>query len=172
MAQKKISIRRLTFTAMLFAVALVLSFFESALPLSGILPPGVKPGLSNIVTMYCLFFVGAPSAFTLALLKGFFVFLTRGATAGLLSTAGGLFSVLAMLLFLRLLPAFSRYTVSVVGAVCHNIAQIFVTRLLFGNTMVYGYLPILLLSGVAMGLVTGVILRAVYPALSRISGQK
>jgi len=168
MAKRSFSVHRLTFTAMLFAAALVLSFFEGILPLAGVLPPGVKPGLSNIVTMYCLFFLGAPSAFTVALLKGFFVFLTRGATAGLLSTAGGLFSVLMMLLILRLLPSFSKYTVSLIGAVCHNIGQLVVTRFLFGNAMVYGYLPILLISGVVMGLVTGIILRAIYPALQRI----
>lgn len=53
------------------------------------LPPGVKPGLANIVVMYALFFLGRGQALTLVLLKSFFAMLTRGPSAGALSLAGG-----------------------------------------------------------------------------------
>ena len=43
--------------------------------------PGVKLGLANVVVMYALFFLGRGSAFTLVLLKSFFVLLTRGAVS-------------------------------------------------------------------------------------------
>ena len=52
---------------LLFAVAVVLSYIEGMVTIPG-LPPGIKLGLSNIVTMYCVFFLGVPSAYTLAIL--------------------------------------------------------------------------------------------------------
>ena len=79
--------------ALLFAAAMALSWLEGLLP-AFVPVPGIKLGLSNVVTMYTLFFVGWPSAVVLAVLKGGFEMLTRGLTAGLLSAAGGLLSVL------------------------------------------------------------------------------
>ena len=88
--------RQVALSGLLFALAMALSFMESAItPLLGLIP-GVKIGLANIVVMYALFFMGFPQALTLTVLKAFFVGLTRGATAGLLSLSGGLVSVLVM----------------------------------------------------------------------------
>lgn len=68
--------RRVALMGLLFALSVVLSFLEGTLtPLLG-LPPGVKLGLANVVVMYALFFLGRGSAFTLVLLKSFFVLLT------------------------------------------------------------------------------------------------
>ena len=50
---------------LLFATAVVLSYIEGMVSVPG-LPPGVKLGLSNIVTMYCVFFLGVSNAYTLA----------------------------------------------------------------------------------------------------------
>ena len=86
---------------LLFAVAVVLSYIEGMVTIPG-LPPGIKLGLSNIVTMYCVFFLGVPSAYTLAILKALSVLLMRGPTGALLSLLGGLVSVTVMLLLLRL----------------------------------------------------------------------
>ena len=88
--------RQVALSGLLFALAMALSFMESAItPLLGLIP-GVKIGLANIVVMYALFFMGFPQALTLTVLKAFFVALTRGVTAGLLSLSGGLVSVLVM----------------------------------------------------------------------------
>lgn len=95
--------RRVALMGLLFALSVVLSFLEGTLtPLLG-LPPGVKLGLANVVVMYALFFLGRGSAFTLVLLKSFFVLLTRGAMAGALSLGGGLLSlgVMAVLCLFR-----------------------------------------------------------------------
>ena len=81
---------------LLFALALALSFFESTL--SGWIPvPGIKLGLSNIVTMYCLFCLGWREAYTLTALKSLFVLLVRGMVGAALSLSGGLLSVTVML---------------------------------------------------------------------------
>ncbi|MFA9381059.1 MAG: Gx transporter family protein, partial [Acetanaerobacterium sp.] len=137
------------------------------IPIGGFLPAGVKPGLSNIITMYAVFFMGYGEAFSIAVLKSLFVLLTRGATAAFLSASGGLFSVLVMLLLLLPKRKLSYLSISVFGSVTHNLAQLAAVSLILGNDALF-YAPVLVISGVAMGVVTGMLLRAVLPALGRL----
>jgi len=131
--------------------------------------PGVKLGLSNIVVMYCMAFMGFPAAAQLTLLKGFFAFLTRGATAGFLATMGGMFSIIIMFVLMKLLKdKVNYYTLSVFGALFHNIGQLTGVSLIFGTAFAMGYFPVLAVSAVIMGLVTGAVLTVVIPALNKI----
>ena len=159
--------RTIAFMGLLIALAVTLSYIEGLVP-SFIPVPGIKLGLSNIVTMYCLFFVNAPSAVLLAVLKSCFVLLTRGVTAGALSLAGGLLSVGAMALVTALRA--SKGLASVTGAVMHNVGQLAAAWLLLGTPTVFYYTPVLVISGVVMGIVTASALRLLLPALERIRG--
>lgn len=161
---------RLTLTALFLAMTLVLSYVEHLLPALPFLPPGVKLGLSHIIIMYCLFVIGSPSALLLAILKSLFVFLTRGLIAGLLSALGGLFSLLIMSLLVRLHKKLSYTFLSIIGAISHNIGQLIGASLLISHSVLLYYLPVLLISGLIMGLITGTLLRVVMPALHRING--
>ncbi|RGX56458.1 MULTISPECIES: Gx transporter family protein [Anaerotruncus] len=158
---------RVALLGLLFALSMVLSFVESGF--AGLIPiPGIKPGLSNIVTMYCLFCLGRREAYTLALLKSFFVFLTRGAVGAAMSLAGGLLSVSVMLILLLFgEKKFSDTFLSVCGGVSHNVGQILMAMLVLGSTAVVYYLPVLMISGVAMGVITGMLLRYLMPHLNR-----
>ena len=158
---------RVALLGLLFALSIVLSFVESGF--AGLIPiPGIKPGLSNIVTMYCLFCLGRREAYTLALLKSFFVFLTRGAVGAAMSLAGGLLSVSVMLILLLFgEKKFSDTFLSVCGGVSHNVGQILMAMLVLGSTAVVYYLPVLMISGVAMGVITGMLLRYLMPHLNR-----
>ena len=100
-------VKRLALMGLLFALAMALSFLESLLPALPMLPPGIRLGLSNIVTMYALFVLGPVSGYTIAVLKSLFVLLTRGAVAAAMSASGGIASVTVMLL-LSLLPGIRR----------------------------------------------------------------
>ncbi len=159
--------KKVAFLGLLFALALVLSVVEAAIPVSGILPMGVKPGLSNIVTMYAVFYMGYGEAFSIAILKSLFVFITRGAVAALMSVSGGVFSVLVM--FLLLLPKrkLSYLVISVSGSIVHNLAQLTAASFLLGKDALY-YTPVLVISGALMGVLTGLLLRSVLPALGRL----
>lgn len=161
--------RRVAFLGLMFALAMVLSVLEWMLPVLPGLPPGIKLGLSNIVTMYALFFLGISDSFLLAVLKSLFVFLTRGAVAGLLSGAGGLLSVCVMLVGIKLSRHTIPYTlISVCGGIFHNLGQLLMVALLMGSTIALYYLPVMLLSGFGMGLVTGILLRTLLPHLKRL----
>lgn len=156
---------RIALMGLLFALALVLSVAEDVLTPSGLMA-GMKLGLSNIVTMYCLFFLGVPSAAALVLLKSLFALLTRGATAALLAGCGGAFSVLLMFLLLHLSGGKASFLLlSVCGAVGHNMAQLAAACFLMQTALTVYYLPVLLLSGIAAGVLTGILLRVILPAL-------
>ncbi len=160
--------KRTVFLALLFAIAILLSFVENILPPPIPTVPGLKFGLSNIIVMYALLFLGYRSALALALLKGFFAFGSRGAMAGAFSTTGGLIALCAMITVLLMFKNKATYlSVSIVGAVFHNLGQ-FLMVLLFYGTAMWVLLPILILSGVAAGALTATSLRFLIPAFQYI----
>ncbi|NLW79171.1 MAG: Gx transporter family protein [Ruminococcaceae bacterium] len=157
---------RVAFTGMLFALAIVLSIAESWLtPLLG-LPPGVKLGLANCVVMFALYYTSRWQALLLVLLKAGFGLITRGAVAGLLSLTGGLASLGVMLLLLLPKRKPGVVLVSVAGAIFHNLGQFVVVWWLYGPPAAY-YLPVLLVAGLVMGVLTAVLLRVLLPALEK-----
>jgi heptaprenyl diphosphate synthase len=163
---------RVALLGLLFALSIALAWAEQMIPPLPFMPPGVKLGLSNIVTMYCLFFLGRRSAFTIVVLKSGFVFLIRGVTAFLLSLTGGVLATLVMMLLLLLSARSVSYLViSIAGAVTHNLGQLIAASFLLGTGAVVAYLPLLLVSGVIMGNVTGALLRLVMPAFNALNRQ-
>lgn len=155
-------------SGLLFALALALSLIESAIaPLMGLMP-GIKIGLANVVVMYALFFMGTRQALLLVMLKVFFVFLTRGAVAGFLSLSGGLLSLFIMVLLQHLPVKPTYFILSVCGAVFHNMGQLIAASFLLSSAFALGYAPVLLISGLAMGAVTSLSLKAVLPALQKL----
>lgn len=160
--------KRVVLTGLLFALMLVLSALENAIPLP--MPvPGIKLGLANVVVMYSLFFMKKSTAFQLTALKAIFVFFTRGAVASLLSLCGGLLSVLVMLLLLAFLKEKISYLmISVVGAVCHNAGQLLAVSAVYTNIFIWAYFPALLVAGILAGVATSTLLKITLPALKRL----
>ena len=164
--------RRLVLTAMLFALAIVLSIMEGMLP-SPVPISGVKFGLSNIVVMYALFFLQKQDAFSIAVLKGLFAALTRGVMAGLLSTAGGLLSIFIMLAFKCVLKDKGTYFIySMSGALAHNIGQFIIISVFYTSVGIVYYLPVLMMAGIVAGMVTAVLLNYTIPALNALGLEK
>ena len=156
-------------TGLLAAVTLTLSFIERALCAGLPLPPGVRPGLSNIAVMFACVALGLPFALGVIVLKAGFIFFVSGAYAGIISLSGGLLSVTGFWLLTRLKTEKLTYTgVSAVSAVLHNAGQLAAASLLVGSALYLRMAPVLLLSGVAFGLVTGLTLNAALPALIKI----
>ncbi|MGI6752166.1 MAG: Gx transporter family protein [Anaerovoracaceae bacterium] len=156
-------------TAMIFATALVLAIVENMMPPLPLTVPGVKFGLSNIAVMYALFFLGTKQAYLIAILKGGFVFITRGVVAGVLSFFGGMLSVTVMLLLLLIFKERISYlSISIFGALSHNIGQFLVIVVLYAGVNMLPYLPILIISGIIAGIITSTLLRFILPAFKRL----
>ena len=160
----------ITTTAMMFALIMVFSVLESSLtPLLG-LPPGVRIGLANIVVMYSLFFINKPTACLLVILKSIFVFITRGTMAGLLSFSGGTLAFIVMVLLIIVFKdKISILILSIAGAIAHNLGQLVIASLLLHHNLVFVYFPVLLVSGVVVGAITGSLLRASLSILQKIA---
>lgn len=166
----KTKTQKIALLGILSAQALALSFIENLMPAMPFLPPGVKLGLSNIVTMFTAGTMGLLPALAVTLIKSLFVLLTRGVTAFFMSFGGGFLSTVAMCLMIKFVKDKSGFVgVAVVSAVCHNIGQLAVSIIVTKTTAFVYYAPVLLLSGVVMGIITGIILKAVMPLLMKQS---
>ena len=141
---------------MLVAVAFVLSYIESVLPLNlGI--PGIKAGLSNIVVVFSIFYFRPVTAFGIAIVRIVLSGLAFSGMSGMFySLAGGILSFIVMLI-LKKTRKFSVYGVSVAGGVSHNTGQILVAMAVLQNRMVAYDLPFLLVAGVAAGIIVGML---------------
>lgn len=157
----RFSTKQLTLGAVLAALALALSYVENLFMLP--LPlPGVKLGLANIVTLFALCTLGAPSALAILLVRVLLGAMFAGnASALIYSLLGGLAALGVMLLLARS-PRLSVYGVSVGGAAAHNCGQVAAAMLMLGSTAPLAYLPVLLgvslISGALTGFITALLL--------------
>ncbi len=143
----------MTTLALLTATAMILSYVESLLPSVGV--PGVKLGLANIAVIFALYRLGGKSALAVSVVRVFMVTLLFGSLSALLYSLAGAGLSLVVMALLRRSDRFSSVGVSVAGGVAHNAGQILMAMLLLGSARVAYYYPILVISGVAGGVFTG-----------------
>lgn len=163
--------KRIAQGGLLVAVALVLSLIEKMFPLQAVIPiPGIKLGLANVVTLFALTMLGIRQALAIVLCRVTLAAVFMGSMTGFLfALFGGVLALAAMrLLLLREGTWFSLSGVSIGGAAAHNIGQIAAAVLVLGTMDVIGYLPLLLVSAIPMGLVTGLTASAVLGHLKKI----
>ncbi len=146
--------KKLTFCALLTAIALTIFVAEAQIPLP-VPVPGMKLGLANIVTVYAMFSLGPGNTLMILLCRIFLGSLfTSGATLPY-SLAGGLCCYLIMLPLHKLLTEKQLWACGAVGAIFHNIGQVGMAMLLTRTPQLILYLPILLVPGIIAGLLTG-----------------
>ncbi|WP_206811506.1 Gx transporter family protein [Paradesulfitobacterium ferrireducens] len=136
--------------------AILISFLESFIPIP-IPVPGIKLGLANIITMIAIVFLSWQDVLLIVIIRSFVVaILTRGVMMIAFSLSGGILSAIVMWLLYQKLSRFvSIKGVSIAGAIIHNSAQLLVASVMLGQAVVLYYLPVLLISAVVTGLITG-----------------
>ena len=153
---------------MLIALAMILSFIESQIP-AFVAIPGMKIGLANIAIVFALYTLGFKNALAVSVIRVFLSALLFGSVVSLLySLAGALISLAGMAL-LKKSTLFGVTGTSVSGAVLHNLGQIAVAWLILKTQALIYYLPFLLFSAVAGGIVIGMISAAL---IKRIKGDE
>jgi len=163
--------KKLTLLSLLLAQALALHIIERNLPVP--MPvPGVKLGLANIITLLTIIIFGFKEAVLVVLGRTFLGALFGGGfSAFFFSLAGGLLSTMIMvLMYKNFFKYFSLPTVSVTGAIFHNIGQITVASFVVENINLFYYLPILIFSGVITGLFIGLVVKFALKPLDSILG--
>ena len=133
--------------ALLVALAMVLSWLESMVPVSTAIP-GVKLGLTNLVVIFALYRMSLREAAVISLIRVVLISFTFGnAYAFAYSMAGAVLSLFVMII-MKKTNLFSTVGVSIAGGVCHNLGQILVAMAVLETGKLILYLPVLLISGV------------------------
>ncbi|NMD71546.1 Gx transporter family protein [Bacillus sp. DNRA2] len=148
--------RKFAVIVILVTNAILISFLEAFIPIP-VPVPGVKLGLGNIITMIGIAFLELKDVIFIVVVRCLVVaILTRGVTMLAFSLSGGILSALVMwFLYKKLNKYFSIKGISMAGAIVHSTAQIIVASIILGQTVVIFYLPILLISSVITGFITG-----------------
>ena len=149
---------------LLAALALIFSYVEAIIPYNpGI--PGVKLGISNVVTVIALYKFGWKDAAAVSVIRIVVAGLLFNGVFGMLySLAGAALSFLGMLL-LKKTGIFSVTGVSMAAGVLHNLGQLFVAAALIEDLRMFFYFPVLLFSGIAAGILVGIISQMVLRVL-------
>ena len=103
-----------------------------------------KLGLSNVIILFGIYIMGGKSAFMLMLLKVFLLslmFTGLFSTTMMVSLGGGFLSYVVMTVLSKL-PGVTVVSVSVMGAVAHNVGQTLTSCVILGTyQLLYTYLP-------------------------------
>lgn len=148
---------RLVILSLYVAMALILSYIESLIPLP--LPiPGAKIGLPNIITLVSLLTLGWPLTLLVVIARIFLSgFLFGGGFSIVYSLGGGLLSLLVMSLLLHFFKnRISIILISVFGAITHNLGQVIVAAIVVQTTSLLLYFLFLMLLAIPTGLFIGI----------------
>ncbi len=162
----------LTKTAMMLALALILSIVEAWLLPKGILPiPGFKLGLANVAILVTLYSVGRKEALAVAVLRSLVLLAFGGNVIGFLFSLTGGVSSWAVMSLLSDMELVSVYGVSIAGASTHAVGQIFVAIFVTKTVYVIGYMPYLVLASAFAGALIAFLTIPVVKALDHIGNE-
>ena len=144
-------IRQITIMGMLVALAMVLGFVETLIPINlGI--PGMKLGLANIVVVIALFLFDIKTAVVVSILRIILIAMTFGNMSMMFYSIAG-----ASLSLLSMIASFSLISVSIVGGIMHNVGQIICAAFVVRTNGVFTYLPVLMIAGLVSGALIGIV---------------
>ncbi|WKV08703.2 Gx transporter family protein [Thermoanaerobacterium sp. CMT5567-10] len=154
----KLSAKKIVYISMLVSQALVLNIIESFIPVP-VPVPGIKIGLANIVSLVTILMFGFKESLVVVVLRTLLAQLLVGnITSFLFSVSGGILSACIMyVIYKKFSRYFSLVGVSVFGSVAHNVGQLFVAAIVINNFLIFSYLPVLMISGIMMGIFTGLV---------------
>ncbi len=147
--------KKLAVLGVLCAVALTIFILEAQIP-APVPIPGVKLGLSNIVTVFAVFAIGPWEGAAILAGRIFLgaVFAGNFSTV-FYSAAGGLLAILTTAALRRVLREGQLWVAGCLGAVAHSIGQMAVAVPLSGTAAVLLYLPVMVVCSIITGIFTG-----------------
>ena len=142
--------------ALMASLALIFSYVEAIIPYNpGI--PGIKLGIANVVTVIALYKYGWKEAASVSVIRIIVAGLLFNGVFGMLySLAGAVLSLIGMI-GLKKTGLFSVIGVSMAAGVLHNMGQLLVAAALIEDLRIFFYFPVLLFSGIAAGILVGII---------------
>lgn len=158
--------KRIALDAMLAAMALLLFIVETQIPpLTTI--PGIKIGLANVVTLFAVYYCGRRDAAAILFVRVCLGAVFAGnATTFLYSAAGAALCLIITCFVCRPLRR-TVWVAGVLGAIAHNVGQLFMAAVLLRSAAVFWYLPYLLIAAVISGAFTGLCVQLLLRRLNR-----
>ena len=158
--------KNVAFMGVFLALALVLSYVESLIPVF-VAVPGMKLGLANLVIVIILYCMGPKQAYIISIARVILAgFLFGNMQSILFGLAGAMLSLTVMLL-IKKTTKLKVFTVSAIGGVCHNIGQLIVASIVVETYSVFYYMPVLLIVGLITGVIIGIISQELIRRLRR-----
>jgi heptaprenyl diphosphate synthase len=162
-------VRKLTALAVLSAIGIALYVLESLVPTP---VPFLKIGLANISSLVALMLFSPGDLFLVLLVRIFVGSLLTGSLFGpsfVIGISGGIASAVAMLAAKTTAGNyFSVVGISLIGSMTHVVAQLLMVMFLFVRSeAVLFLLPFLLATGIAGGLIVGLISLRILPAVRK-----
>ena len=147
--------KEITRMALLTAIALTIFMVEAQLP--GLAPvPGIKLGLSNIVTVFAVFTLGSWEAALILAGRIFLGAVFAGNFSTILySAAGGTLAILTTIALKKLIKEAQLWVAGCLGAIAHSIGQMAVAIAITATPGLAIYLPVMIGCSIITGTFTG-----------------
>ncbi len=148
------------------SLALIFSYVEAIIPYNpGI--PGIKLGIANVATVIALYKFGPKDAVAVSVIRIVIAGLLFNGVFGMLYSPAGAALSLAGMILLKKTGLFSVTGVSMAAGVLHNLGQLLVAAALIEDLRIFFYFPVLMFSGIAAGILVGIISALMLRVLQR-----
>lgn len=162
--------QKTAYLGLLTGLAIVLGYVESLIPFDFAVP-GIRLGLCNVAILIVLNLYGWREACVVTVIRVIVIgFLFGNMFSIAYGMAGSLLSVLVMTLLIRT-DRFTLTGVSAAGGTAHNIGQILVAYAVAPSFPLFWYLPVLMTAGVVTGILIGITVSAILPAVRKAAGR-
>ena len=147
--------KKMVLLALLTAIALTIFMIEAQIP--AVIPiPGVKLGLSNIVTVFAVFTLGPWDGVAVLACRIFLGAVFAGNFSTILySAAGGFLSILVTMGLRKVLKENQIWAAGCLGAIAHSVGQMIAAIAITRTPGLLVYLPVLVIISIFTGLFTG-----------------
>lgn len=167
-----LKVKKISFLGVSAALAVILSYLEAMIPPIFAAVPGIKLGLANIVIIAVFYKFSFSDAAIIHIVRLLVTSMLFGNAMTLVySVAGAALSLIMMFIFKKL-DFFSMVGVSIIGAVSHNIGQVFVAVFLFERSELWYYLIMLTIFGTVAGVFIGIAGALVYKSIRKINFER
>ena len=147
--------KKLTTLSLLTAVALIIFIVEAQIP--ALVPiPGVKIGLSNIVTVFVVWVIGPREAIGVLLARIFLGAVFAGNFSTIFySLGGGGLAILTTIGLKYALQENQLWVAGCLGAIAHSVGQMAVAYFISQTPSLFIYLPVMIVCSIVTGIFTG-----------------
>ena len=147
--------KKIVLLGLLSSIALTIFMVEAQIPT--LVPiPGVKLGLSNIVTVFTVFMLGSWEGAAVLFVRIFLGAVFAGNFSTIFySGAGGLCAILVTIGLKRILTKQQLWVAGCLGAIAHSIGQMAAAIAIAATPGLIVYLPFMIATSIVTGIFTG-----------------